>query len=139
MKVTVKFSCGHTKVVELFGRGVDRESRIAYYEKYGICSDCYKEKIEINRAIKYQEVEMSYIDYRTNFKELEAKKGSYNGINKTIIVYVPRVDKSIKSDERIQELFSILNVDNEKLEKLISVSYYLGHSDAEKELKGASK
>ena len=41
-KYDVKFSCGHEGTVELFGKSADRERKIAYFEKHGVCSECYK-------------------------------------------------------------------------------------------------
>jgi hypothetical protein len=41
MKYDVKFSCGHTQTVELFGPGAERERKIAYYEQSGMCSECF--------------------------------------------------------------------------------------------------
>jgi len=41
-KYDVKFSCGHEETVELFGKSADRERKIAYFEKHGVCSECYK-------------------------------------------------------------------------------------------------
>lgn len=46
MKYTVKFSCGHTHEVELFGANSERERKIAWYEKYGVCPDCYRAQKE---------------------------------------------------------------------------------------------
>lgn len=41
MKYTVKMSCGHEEVVDLFGPGKERERRIQYYETQGLCKECY--------------------------------------------------------------------------------------------------
>lgn len=41
-KYDVKFSCGHEGTVELFGKSADRARKIAYFEKHGVCSECYK-------------------------------------------------------------------------------------------------
>lgn len=41
-KYTVKFSCGHEEVRELFGKESERERKIDYWEKSGICTDCYR-------------------------------------------------------------------------------------------------
>ena len=41
MKYTVKMSCGHEDVVDLTGRGEDRERRIHYLEQHGLCKECY--------------------------------------------------------------------------------------------------
>ena len=41
MKYTVKYSCGHEGTVELFGKESERERKIAWYEREGICPECY--------------------------------------------------------------------------------------------------
>jgi len=41
-KYYVTFSCGHEARVELFGKGTDRERKIAWYEREGLCPECYK-------------------------------------------------------------------------------------------------
>lgn len=41
MKYTVKYSCGHTGTVELFGKESERERKIAWYERAGMCPECY--------------------------------------------------------------------------------------------------
>ena len=41
-KYEVKFSCGHTQVIELFGKDKDRQRKIEYFEERGLCKDCYK-------------------------------------------------------------------------------------------------
>jgi len=90
MKYDVKFSCGHEETVELFGKYADRERKIDYYKNYGICSACYREQKAIEYSIGCEEKEMSYKEYKTNYSECKTKPGSYDGINKTIIVYVPK-------------------------------------------------
>lgn len=49
MKYTVTFSCGHEATVDLFGKTSERERRIAWYEKEGICPDCYRKMKEDER------------------------------------------------------------------------------------------
>lgn len=44
MKYEVTFSCGHTGTVQLYGKGDERERKIRYFEEYGVCSECYKER-----------------------------------------------------------------------------------------------
>lgn len=46
MKYDIKFSCGHEETIELFGNGKERERKIAYYEEYGVCSECYRKHLE---------------------------------------------------------------------------------------------
>lgn len=49
MKYTVTFSCGHEATVDLFGKTSERERRITWYEKEGICPDCYRKMKEDER------------------------------------------------------------------------------------------
>ncbi|MCD7730449.1 MAG: hypothetical protein LUI05_03010 [Oscillospiraceae bacterium] len=52
MKYTVRCSCGHNDVVELFGKGADRERKIAWYETSGVCVECYKAAKRAEEAVK---------------------------------------------------------------------------------------
>lgn len=52
MKYEVKMSCGHTETIQLFGKTADRERRIEWLERYGLCEECKKEKERIARLIK---------------------------------------------------------------------------------------
>lgn len=54
-KYTVKFSCGHENVMQLFGKEKDRQSKIEYFERYGLCPECYKAKMEREREIANKE------------------------------------------------------------------------------------
>lgn len=40
-KYEVTYKCGHTGTVELFGKSSDRERKIAWYEGYCVCPECY--------------------------------------------------------------------------------------------------
>jgi hypothetical protein len=91
-KYDVKFSCGHTEVEELFGKYSDRERRIAYWEKYGVCSECYREQKRIEAEAEaekngLQEKEVSYKEYKQNYADCKTVPGSYNGETKTIKIY----------------------------------------------------
>lgn len=85
----VKFSCGHEERIELFGKMTERDNKIKYYERYGVCPCCYREQKEMEKAAGCEEREMYYGDYKKNFADCKTKAGSYNGTAKTIIVYVP--------------------------------------------------
>ena len=41
-KYDVTMSCGHVQTVQLFGKMTDRDKKIAWLEKYGLCSECQK-------------------------------------------------------------------------------------------------
>ena len=51
-KYDVRFSCGHTERKELFGAEKDRQSKIAYWEKSGVCSECYRKEKE-QEAVRF--------------------------------------------------------------------------------------
>lgn len=97
MKYEVTFSCGHTETIELFGKTADRERKIAYYEKYGVCSECYKEQKNVENSRGCDEMRMSYRDYKTKYASCKTKSGSYDASEKTVVVYVPKksADKKI--------------------------------------------
>ena len=88
-KYDVVFSCGHTETKDIFGKASERESKIAYWEKYGICSCCYRRQKDAENSADCNEVEMFYGDYKRNYPECKTKANSYNRETKTIIVYVP--------------------------------------------------
>lgn len=52
MKYTIIYSCGHTQDIELFGKMSEREKKIEYLKKYGICKECYKKAMEEKEAKK---------------------------------------------------------------------------------------
>jgi len=41
-KYDITYSCGHKGTVELFGKTSERENKIAWYERDGLCPECYK-------------------------------------------------------------------------------------------------
>lgn len=45
-KYEVKFSCGHTQIIELFGKDKDRQRKIEYFEERGLCKNCYKSMMQ---------------------------------------------------------------------------------------------
>jgi hypothetical protein len=55
-KYDVTFSCGHEETVELFGKETEREKKIKWYEKFGLCSECRKAEQER----KEEDIEKTY-------------------------------------------------------------------------------
>lgn len=104
MKYNVKFSCGHVQEKELFGKSEEREKKIAYFEKYGLCHECYLEQKDKENSIGCKAVEMSYIKYKQECPDCKTKRGSYNGDTKTIIVYIPydKLNDGIDYDYRTE-------------------------------------
>ena len=100
MKYDVKFSCGHTEEMQLFGKMEDRERKIKYLGKNGLCSECYKKKMNEENSENCEEVEMSYREYKENYADCKTKSGSYDKETKTIIVYVPKKQETKEEDSR---------------------------------------
>jgi hypothetical protein len=90
MKYMVKFSCGHTAQVELFGKSSERDKKISYFEKYGVCQECKISQREIEKSIGCSEINMSYRQYKTEYADCNTMQGSYDGERRTITVYVPK-------------------------------------------------
>ena len=101
-KYNVKFSCGHEEQVILYGKYKDRNKKIAYFEKEGLCSECYKKKIK--ERIKSQKsqlspdnknytiIQLKYGDYKSKYPDCTVVKNSYNQEDKTISIYVPKAN-----------------------------------------------
>ena len=76
MKYYVTFSCGHEGEVNLYGKAAERDRRIAWYEKEGICPDCYRKMKEEERR-KADEELAAYadkIETEYNLPELEGSE-----------------------------------------------------------------
>ena len=46
MKYTITMSCGHEERIELFGSTKERDRKIDYFMSQGLCSECYKKKMQ---------------------------------------------------------------------------------------------
>lgn len=101
MKYEVKFSCGHTETVELFGKNADRQRKIAWFEESGLCSKCYAEQKSAEMAEGFDAVEMFYGEYKEKYSDCKTKPGSYNRETKTIIVYVPKEEPTEEREAEI--------------------------------------
>lgn len=71
-KYEIKYLCGHSGTIQLFGKNEDRERKIKYYESHYICPDCYKEQFRVPTA-GCEEVEMFYRDYKNKCPQCETK------------------------------------------------------------------
>ena len=114
MKYDVNFSCGHTATVELLGKSADRERKIKWYEDCGECPDCYKKRMEEEKAAGCKEVVMKYSEYKTNYSDCKTKADSYDSAQKTIIVYVPL-------EELNEEIIATVDVPQDENNKLEGV------------------
>ena len=102
-KYEIKYICGHSGTIQLFGKNEDRERKIKYYESHYICPDCYKEQFRVPTA-ECEAVEMFYRDYKHKCAQCETKPNSYDSKKKTIIVYVPKATGIALPDYGIEGL-----------------------------------
>lgn len=86
----VNYSCGHKGRLNLIGPGRDRESRIAWLEKEGLCPDCYTKSLHDKASQKNYEMKVSYRDYKNIYSSYNTKKDSYDSQDKSIIIYIPK-------------------------------------------------
>lgn len=114
MKYDVTFSCGHTEEIQIYGKAEERERKIKYFGKSGLCPECYKQKMNEEKAESCEEVEMKYSEYKENYADRKTKSGSYDKEEKTIVVYVPK--KEEKEDSR-QVFGKALNAAVKELKK----------------------
>lgn len=49
-KYEVAYSCGHTAEIQLFGKHTERENKIAWLEREGICPECHAKQQQAERA-----------------------------------------------------------------------------------------
>lgn len=110
-KYDIKFACGHTHTIELYGPTSERERKIKYLEEQGICPICK----EAEKAADCEEVEMLYSEYKKNYSDCKTKANSYDKKQKTIVVYVPKKDEdesttAITENKAIEEMCKVFNV-----------------------------
>lgn len=68
-KYDVMFSCGHEGEVELLGKHSDRRRKIEYFERSGLCKECYKKKMqeqEKEKPFSFNVSALPYIDDEGN-------------------------------------------------------------------------
>lgn len=79
-KYQVNYSCGHTGVVDLWGKEKERERLIDSWEKTGICKECYKSQVA--EKINKLESEKNLPELQGTEKQIAwAKKIRYQKIN----------------------------------------------------------
>ncbi len=60
MKYDVTYSCGHEGVVQLYGKGSERERKIEWYESCGLCPECYKAHMREEEAKLVKDIESKF-------------------------------------------------------------------------------
>ena len=118
MKYIVDMSCGHKGEVNLIGKNEEREKKIRYYKQYGLCKNCYAEKINQDNSNGCNEIKMPYADYKNLCPEYKTKRNSYCTDDKTVVVYVPVGDRS-------------MNIDIDAYDDVIDMLYKIGTTPVE--------
>lgn len=87
MKYTVTRACGHKDTVNLYGPDSIRAFNLSWME-HTICTRCQRkenaEKLEECTAER-----MPYREYKLNHPDCKIEPGSYDPVDKSIVVYVP--------------------------------------------------
>ena len=84
------FKCGHTEQVDISEYGYMKEEVfLRDMKKFRDCPTCEKQK-KIEAMKDYDEIIMSYSEYKNYYANCNVLKNSYNKINQTILVFVPK-------------------------------------------------
>lgn len=50
MKYSITYACGHEGTVDIWGKGSERERKINFFERCGLCPECYKAQMQKKAA-----------------------------------------------------------------------------------------
>lgn len=104
-KYEINYSCGHTATVQLYGPTKERERKIAWFEREGLCPECYAAQKDAENAAGCSERVMLYREYKQDWSWLKTKRGSYDAESKTVTVYFPAAYTGLEDwIEKIREI-----------------------------------
>lgn len=134
MKYDIKFSCGHTETVQLFGKESERYRKIAFFEEQGQCSCCYQKQKNEKASNGCHKETMLYRDYKNGFSEFETERGSYNPETKEINVFIPddRAEflyRKIKSAYQLGDLEELIMLAGTGEEEIAEKKKYPDYED----------
>lgn len=89
MQYELTCSCGHRSVISLSGSEAERNNKINWFRTKGVCPTCYAKSHPVLHSDSYTEVRMFYGTYKSYYSTCQTKPGSYDCVDKTIVVYVP--------------------------------------------------
>lgn len=107
-KYEIKFSCGHTETIQLYGKMKDRQRKIEYFEREGLCSECYKKALAQEKESKEKVID-SYIE--SVIGQLPKLVGSEkqvawaNKLRKEMIADALQVKEETKSQLKSEKLY----------------------------------
>lgn len=97
MKYNIEFKCGHNEEVALFGSFKDREREIERLQECD-CSACRKLAFQKKMSSEYDEVRMSYSEYKSKYADCKTLNDSYDKKTKTIVVFVKKKADTLSDD-----------------------------------------
>ena len=97
MKYNIDFKCGHNEEVALFGSFKDREREIERLQECN-CSACRKLAFQKKMSSEYDEVRMSYSEYKKSYSKCKTLNDSYDKKTKTIVVFVKKAADVVADD-----------------------------------------
>ena len=106
-KYTVNFACGHTATITLFGKIKDRDAKVAYFERCGLCPQCYKEAMIEKRDKERAERRAKAIDNATK-NNLPELTGSQKQIDWALTI----------RDEYLNDFLNVLHNYTVKIDKI---------------------
>lgn len=107
-KYDIKFSCGHTEIRCLVGSCSERERKIKYFEDFGLCSECYRNKLLEDRKLEQEEA-FKKVE-KLGLIDLEGSEKQIAWANQIRIKYINQFnylkeDKGYKIDKNFEDLF----------------------------------
>lgn len=97
MKYNIEFKCGHNEEVAIFGSFKDREREIERLQECN-CSACRKLAFQKKMSSEYDEVRMSYSEYKKSYSKCKTLNDSYDKKTKTIVVFVKKQADDVADD-----------------------------------------
>lgn len=92
-KYNVTYSCGHDGTEQLFGKMEDRERKLSWYSRVGVCPSCYKAKMS-------QEVEAASVG-------LPALQGSENQVAWAAKLRIEMLDRVVGATrDKVRTIFA---------------------------------
>ena len=118
MKYNIEFKCGHNEEVALFGPFAERKREIERLSECN-CSACRKLAFQKSMASEYDEVRMSYTDYKKSYSDCKTLRDSYDKKTKTIVVFVKKHVNDVTDDTVKNEVIKAAEQETEEAKQSI--------------------
>lgn len=89
MQYFVKMSCGHAQLINISGNEEHIKKKIKLFNEKEICRRCFRQ-MQFENMVDPVEVKMTYHEYKIRYRNFPYRLDSYNEIDKTVVVYLPK-------------------------------------------------